>query len=263
MLFSWLRERRRRQLLAEPFPPAWLGPLEKNVAHYAVLSDAEKAKLRDTLRILIAEKNWEGCRGLVITDEMKVTVGALASLLLLGIEHDYFHTVQTVLVYPSSFRRPADDRVEGDLVPERGEELLGEAWYRGPVVLSWPDSLEAAQFPGAYPNTVLHEFAHQLDYTNGLIDGTPQLESDAQRAQWREVMTAEYERLIRRSEEGRPTLLDPYGATNEGEFFAVATESFFDQPVEMAQMRPRLYGVLRDYYRQDPAERARRHEHSP
>ncbi len=255
MIFSWLRARRRRGIVRQPFPDAWLGHLRRNVAHYDYLAEDEQARLRDDLRIFAAEKEWEGCGGLTITDEIKVTVSAQACLLLLGLKHNYFERVLSILVYPSAYAGPKDERGPDGLIHEHGAGRLGEAHYRGPVVLSWDDVLEEGRDPGLGQNVVYHEFAHQLDMLNGLIDGTPPLEAPEQYQRWREVMTAEYQQLIDASAHGRATLLDQYGTTNEAEFFAVATECFFDKPLPLARRHPRLYEVLRDYYHQDPARR--------
>jgi Mlc titration factor MtfA (ptsG expression regulator) len=125
------------------------------------------------------------------------------------------------------------------------------------VILSWADVLEEGRDPSRGQNVVYHEFAHQLDMLDGVVDGTPPLQTPAQYRAWREVMTAEYRRLVEASSLGRATLLDQYGATNEAEFFAVATECFFDKPAALERRHPRLYQVLRDYYHQDPAGRVR------
>jgi Mlc titration factor MtfA (ptsG expression regulator) len=253
MLFSWLRNRRRRRLLAAPFPEAWLEHLRRNVPLYALLSDAEQAALCDDLRLFVAEKHWEGCGGLALTDEVRVTIAAQACLLLLGIDRDSFDHVHTILVYPSGFRSPEGwAGPDGVVRPDTG--LLGQAWYRGPVILAW-DSVLAGGRDAQGRNVVLHEFAHQLDFLDGLMDGTPPLHSREQYRRWQQVMTAEYARLVAEAEHGRPRVLDAYGATDPAEFFAVATECFFEKPVPLRQQHPQLYDVLRDYYRQDPVRR--------
>jgi Mlc titration factor MtfA (ptsG expression regulator)/Zn-finger nucleic acid-binding protein len=262
MLISWLWKRRRRQLLAVPFPADWLSYIQKNVALYSLLTEAERARLRDDLRIFVAEKTWEGCGGLTITDEIKVTVAAQACLLLLGIEHDYFGRLRTILVYPAGYRPP-----EGELAPSgvvhEAVGRLGEAWYRGPLVLSWEAVRAGGQDHRDGHNVVLHEFAHQLDFLDGWADGTPPLKSPAQYRKWHEVMTAEYQRLVKESARSKATLLDDYGAANPAEFFAVATECFFEKPVHMERSHPRLYEVLREYYGQDTAARFKRRAESP
>lgn len=242
-------------MLRQPFPPAWHSYLDRNVFAYRDLKQAEQRRLQDDLRVLVAEKNWEGCGGLTITDEIKVTVAAQAALLLLGIEHDYFPKVLSVLIYPSCFLVP--DRVDADdwVVEEENHARLGEAWYRGPVILAWDELLQNGRDPSQGRNLVIHEFAHQLDFEDGLLNGTPPLTSRASHEKWRDVMTSEYERLIRDAESGRETLLDDYGAEDPMEFFAVASECFFTQPARLRDRHPELYEVLQEYYRQDPASR--------
>ncbi len=141
------------------------------------------------------------------------------------------------------------------LIHVGGSGRLGEAWYRGPVILSWADARAGGQDPRDGQNVVLHEFAHQLDMLDGSADGIPPLPAGEPTRHWRTVMKAEYERLVRESERGRATLLDEYGATSEAEFFAVATECFFEKPLPLSREHPELYGVLSDFYRQDPAKR--------
>jgi Mlc titration factor MtfA (ptsG expression regulator) len=185
---------------------------------------------------------------------MRVTIAGLAGVLLLGIEHDYYSHVLSILVYPDAYAVPAPVSPHTWLVDEE-QERLGEAWYRGPVVLSWDDVLWDAQHPGEGQNLVWHEFAHQLDMLDREINGTPPLGTREAARRWHEVMTAEFERLGDDADAGRESLLDPYGASDEAEFFSVATESFFDQPHALRAEHPGLYDLLRTYYRQDPAER--------
>lgn len=261
-----VHERRRGQIneaLAGPFPAEWLGYLRNNVSLYNHLSEGEQAKLREALRRFIAEKHWEGCGGLALTDEMKVTIAAQACLLALALPHDPYGRVQSILVYPSGYRGPEESIRPGVPVTVGGTPRLGEAWYRGPVILSWDDVRREGRHPGQGHNLVFHEFAHQLDMLDGAVDGTPPLETEEQYRRWREVMAAEFEQLRRASAQGRATLLDQYGAANEAEFFAVATECFFDRPVDLSQRHPRLYEVLRDYYHQDPAARCAGRPASP
>jgi Mlc titration factor MtfA (ptsG expression regulator) len=253
MFFSWLRRRRRAKLVAQPFPPEWLTFLLKNVAHYQHLSASEQARLRDDLRIFIAEKHWEGCGGLKMSDEIKVTIAAQACLLVLGMKHNYFDRVLSILVYPRGYRVAAEDETRDGPIFDQRNARLGEAHYRGPVVLSWAEVLSDGRSPSTGHNLVFHEFAHQLDFLDGVVDGTPPLKDAAQARRWHDVMTAEYQRLIRESASGKATVLDQYGTTNEAEFFAVATECFFDQPVALKQRHAQLYDLLKEYYQQDPA----------
>lgn len=259
MIFSWLRERRRRKVLAQPFPAEWLGYLEKNVAHYPHLSPDEQARLRDALRIFIAEKNWEGCNGLAVTEEMKVTIAAQACLMTLGLEGEPFRNLLSVLIYPAGYAVPEERWHQGWSI--MGESArLGESWYRGPVILSWEEIQDDARHPGYGNNLIWHEFAHQIDMLDRSTNGTPPLRTEQERRQWHDVMTAEFEQLRRDAASGRATLLDSYGAENEAEFFAVATECFFDCPVELREEHPRLYELLAGYYCQDPASRVTPHD---
>jgi MtfA peptidase len=257
MFLSWLRRRRRRRLLSQPFPQTWAEILTRNVYHYADLTEPEQAKLRDDLRVLVAEKNWEGCGGLAMTDEVKVTIAAQAALLLIGFEGEYFDMVQSILVYPDAYVAPDQTITKGGVVLDEESHREGEAWYRGPVILSWADALAGGRHQADGDNLVLHEFAHQLDMQNGRsTHGTPPLATREQYDRWQEVMTAEFRRLERDCNRGRRTLLDCYGTENMAEFFAVSTECFFELPVEMLEHHPQLYDILRDFYRQDPARRA-------
>ena len=176
MLFAWLRQRRRRQLLATPFPEEWLAYLRNNVALYQLLTEAEQARLRDALRVFVAEHHWEGCGGLTVTDEMKVTIAAQACLLLLNLDHEDFSRIGSILVYPSGYRTPVEHR-NPDGTVGRDPGRLGEAWYRGPVILAWDTVLSSGRRALEGQSLVLHEFAHQLDFLDGYADGTPPLPS--------------------------------------------------------------------------------------
>jgi len=249
----WIENRRRKEILSRAFPKDWLAYLRENVPHYSLLSEKEKAKLRDAVQVFVAEKNWEGCRGLEVTEEMKVTIAAQACLLTMGMEKNYFPRVKSILIYPGGFRVPRDRQLI-DITPESETmPVLGQAVHRGPVILSWSDIRK--QKGDGPQNLVIHEFAHQLDMQGGPADGTPFLSSRKLQKKWRRIMKQEYDRLVDEAVEGQVTLLDSYGATDEIEFFAVASECFFEQPVEMKRQHPQLYDVLRRYYRQDPAAR--------
>lgn len=258
-MLPFLKRWRREKLLVHPFPEEWDEILARNAVIVDCLDATERAWLEDAVRIFVAEKSWEGCGGLAMSLEIQVTVAAQACLLLMGtgFEHDYFSSVESILVYPSGFLAP-HRQVDGFLVTEGTQPRIGEAHTFGVVVLAWDEVLEDARDPGAGTSVVFHEFAHQLDMLDGVVDGTPPLGDAAAYRAWREIMTAEFEQLRRDSDRGVDTLLDSYGATDPGEFFAVATECFLDQPEDLEEEHPRLYSALRDYYHQDPAARMRR-----
>jgi Mlc titration factor MtfA (ptsG expression regulator) len=260
MIFDWLGERRRKRILAVPFPEAWVAVIERNMAHYRYLDAGERQRLRELVQVFVAEKEWEGCNGLELTDEIRVTIAAQACLLVLELEHVLYANVETILVYPSTF---VPRRVEESIFATPGIEhpmmpLLGEAHRRGPVILTWDSVRRSGRHPELGHNVVYHEFAHKLDMLDGAADGVPPLENKAEYERWERVCKAEYEGLRALSDAGREGVLDPYGSTDEGEFFAVVTEAFFDTPIELAEEHPALYEVLRAFYRQDPAARHRR-----
>ena len=185
---------------------------------------------------------------------MKVTIASQACLLLLGFKkHDYFANVLTIIVTPSTM--VDDAHGSGGLVHQDALRIQGQTSYRGPVLLSWTDARGGVRNHDDGHNVVLHEFAHKLDMMDHLVDGTPLLRHRSDYQPWIEVMTLEYESLVEAAEDGRRSFLDHYGATNPGEFFAVATECFFEQGRTMQDKHQRLYEVLRQYYGQDPASR--------
>lgn len=255
-MFKWLTKRKRKRLSAQPFPDEWLQILHANFAHFQLLNSQEQIKLKNDLRILVAEKNWEGCRGLTLTEEVKVTIAAQAALLVLGFENQYYGKLQSILVYPDAYIAPGQTITRGGLVLEGNSNRLGEAWYRGPVVFSWADALAGGRNLADGSNLVIHEFAHQLDMQNGRnIDGTPDLSTEFQYERWQQVVHEEFERLQRDCQIGHRTVLDCYGATDVGEFFAVSTECFFERPGAMKSYHPELYEIFRDYFKQDTERR--------
>lgn len=254
MVLDWLKRRRRRKLLAGPFPENWLAILRDNVPHYAGLPASQQARLRDLLRVFVAEKHWTGCGGLEMTDEVRVTIAAEACLLLLGIDGDYcFDRVRSILVYPSAFEQPEEQRSHQTLVEEH-VALSGQAWQYGPVVLAWTEVVEGARRPRDGQNVVIHEFAHQIDGLDGEMGGTPPLPSTAARRRWEQVVPREYERHVERVERGEPTLIQTYGAASRAEFFAVVSECFFEQPRKLRREHPELYDLWRQVYQIDPEE---------
>ncbi len=250
---SWFRNRRRRKLLSEPFPREFEGYLDRNVGHFSKLTAAQQSRLRDDLRVFISEKYWEGCNGLEITDEIQVTVAAMACLLVLELPDGMFDRVETILVYPDDYVAPEKTVGPDGVVREGPSARHGEAWLRGPVILSWSEARAGGQLHNDGRNLVFHEFAHQLDMLSGSSDGRPPLADAAAERRWQDVMQREQVRLQHELQQGRRTVLDPYGATNAQEFFAVATECFFERPRRLRKRHAELYSLLKDYYRQDPA----------
>lgn len=257
-MFRWFTNRRRRKLTRAPFPPEWEEILNRNVGHYCMLSEDERAHLRSLIQVFIAEKHWEGAGGLELTDEIRVTISAQACLLLLGLPHNYYRNVQSIIVYPSTVVVPERTMgvFEHTMAPvDPAQAIIGQAFQRGPVIIIWDAALRGGRHPQSGHNVIYHEFAHKLDMLDGMADGTPPLKDRAEFRDWVETCTREYLQLKNRTEKGRGSFLDAYAATNEAEFFAVATEHFFDQPELMLKHAPDLYRVLKNYYQQDPVKR--------
>jgi len=248
------KARRRNRLRAQPFSPAWLSVIRQNVPYYDRLSVAEQQELLGDIQVFVAEKNFEGCGGLELTGEIKVTIAAYACILLLHRQHDYYPRLQSILVYPDAYTAPMTRPGPGNTVIEGHETRAGESWNTGAVVVSWNHIRHRPGDPsGGGRNVALHEFAHQLDQENGSVDGAPQLPRSSQYGAWARILGHEYQELVAAADADRPTFLDKYGATNPAEFFAVITEYFFEQPQQLKALHPELYGELATFYRQDPA----------
>lgn len=252
LLGRWRRARVRRQA----FPPAWRAVLRERMPAFARLPADVQVRLKKHAQVLLAEVPFIGCAGLVVDDEVRVLVAVQASLLLLGRGDGGFEGLSQVLVYPGAFVvERTHTQADGTQRDER-QVLSGESWQQGQVVLSWDDVLAGAADPEDGRNVVIHEFAHRLDQATGTANGAPGFApgfgSAAQRRQWARVFSAEFEALQQRLARGESGLIDPYGATNAAEFFAVTTELFFERPEALAAAHPALYAQLRGFHGVDP-----------
>jgi len=252
-VFGFFKERRRKRLRSGSFPQAFREIIERNVPFYKRLPESDRHELQGLVQIFLGEKVFEGCGGLELSDEIKVTIAAQACLLLLHRQTDIYPRLITILVYPSAYLAKAVEPIGSGAVLEGEAIHLGESWSSGVVVLSWDDVRAGTSDIRDGQNLVLHEFAHQLDREDGAINGTPLLDQRSQYVAWARVLNVEYDRLRRDRRLGRATVLDEYGATNPAEFFAVATECFFERPRMLQKRHPELYEELKGFYRQDPA----------
>jgi Mlc titration factor MtfA (ptsG expression regulator) len=254
VVFGLSRKEQREKILLQPFPPDWSAILARNVPIYDRLSEVDKAELRGLIQVFLAEKVFEGCNGLEVTDEIRVTIAAQACLLLLRRETDVYPRLITVLVYPSAYVSNMPQHGPHGIVTEGPQGRLGEAWTSGVVVLSWDDVKLGASDVRDGHNVVFHEFAHQLDQEDGSSDGAPILPRRNMYSAWARVLGEEYQELQMAAETGKKSVLDTYGATEPAEFFAVATEAFFEKPVQLKKKHPELYEELKIYFNQDPEE---------
>ncbi len=253
-MFRFFKERRRRQLRAQPVPGEWRSIISRNVPFFDRLPPEDRKELLGHVQVFLAEKKFEGCAGLQLTDEIRVTIATQACLLLLHRRTDYFPQLVTILVYPSGYVVDEKRYLEGHIWSEGTVGRLGETGRQmGSMVLAWDAAKSGARDPSDGKNLVVHEFAHQLDFEDFAADGVPALGSRDDKLSWAGVMKTEFAALRAADETGIPTLLNTYGATNPAEFFAVATEAFFEQPRALRRQHPRLYSELERFFRQDPA----------
>ena len=253
-LVAWRRERVQRQA----FPASWRKILRRRVPLVRRLPAELQLQLKKHMQVFIAEKSFIGCAGLSITEEMRVVIAAQACLLILNRPTGYFRELRQILVYPGAFvvKRPVIDDI--GVRRERRQALTGESWSEGQVVLSWQDSLDGAAVADDGMNVVIHEFAHQLDQESGAANGAPPViagHRDRQGSErWSRVFREAYAGHKADVRFGHEGLIDPYGATDPAEFFAVVSEVFFEQPRDLQQGYPDLYRELSGYYRVDPAQ---------
>ena len=249
-LFS-RKARRRTRLQQAAFPAQWEVILAQQLPCFENLPPADQDKLRRHMQVFCGEKNFEGCGGLVMTDEIRVVIAAQACLLILHKDTDYYPRLSTILVYPSTYKVPKSD-FKRNFMPEASPIRQGESWRRDFVILAWDHTLGGAYNPSDGCNLVFHEFAHQLDVADGVFDGIPSLPTPHVYRSWQTVFQREYQKLCQAVEKGRSTLIDRYGATNLAEFFAVTSEVFFERPRELKKAHRELYELLCVFYEQDP-----------
>ncbi len=255
-LFHPFRDHRRERLVQQPFPPEWSQIIDRNVFCCRCLHPDERKRLEDLVKVFISEKHFEGCGGLAVTDEIRITIAAQACLLLLNLHEVYFERLVSILVYPQSFDFEQEERGETGFVTVTNLPVSGLSSSTGAVVLSWPDAIRGARNSSDGANVVFHEFAHQLDLLDDAMNGAPALDRASMYRDWAQVLGSEYQRLQREVAAGTPSLISSYGATKPAEFFAVVTELFFEKPAELRRQHPALYDEFRQYYCQDPAARA-------
>ncbi len=236
------------------FDESWRPLLTSQFRHWTMLTSGELSRMESLVAGFFHDTRWEAANGFELTEPIKVLISAQASMLLLGLDVDGYAGVSSVIVHPSTVRLRGQHPTGSGTFSSAPRYLAGQAHYRGPVLLSWAAARRGARFPDAGENVVYHEFAHQLDMLDGVTDGTPPLGDEEARRRWVEVCTAAYDAV---RAEGSP-VLRPYAGTNPAEFFAVATEVFFNRPIELCEHEPALYRELQAFYRQDPAARWRR-----
>ena len=246
------REYKRKLITNTPFKKSWRKIIQRQVPYFQTMPVDLQLQLKELIQIFIAEKRFVGKSGINIDDEIKVTIAAQACLLLLNRKTDNYPKLTTIVVYPSSFIKEQNNVRANGVVHHDRTTLVGESWGSGTLVLSWQATVEGARTPDDGHNVVIHEFAHQLDQENGTANGAPILGKNQDYHTWSQVFALEFSNLQQRIAEGETTLFDAYGATEPAEFFAVASEVFFEQSHQFNQLHPELYQQLSGYYRVDP-----------
>jgi len=244
---------RRSWLLAKPFPAAWLAIVIRRIGFYRKLQPQEQKQLLDLIRLFIADKQFFGCGGLQINDEIRITIAAEACLLLLNRTTSIYPDLHSILVYPYAFIAAHDKPAADGVVTAGNQGLLGESWQNGKIILSWDDVEKGmADFHDGH-NVVLHEFSHQLDSESGSANGLPLMRTSNIK-QWAKVFSAGFAALNSAAARHQHSVMDYYGATNAAEFFAVATETFFEKPLQLQLKHPELYAELEKYFKVDPSQ---------
>lgn len=247
------KSKRRAALRGRPLTAKQSATVRRNVPYVATLSAEDERELAGHIQVFLAEKTFVACGGLVMTNEIKLTIAAQACILLLHRKTDYYPGLESILVYPSAYVAKKTRRRLGYLVVESDEVRLGESWVHGAVVLAWDAVKRGASNIHDGHNVVLHEFAHQLDAEDGAMNGAPDLGTRSLYSAWAHALGVEYAKLVEQVAAHKPGDIDAYGATSPPEFFAVVTEAFFEQGSQLRTKHPDLYAVLRAFYRQDPA----------
>ncbi|MEW6646808.1 MAG: M90 family metallopeptidase [Pseudomonadota bacterium] len=245
--------RRRRTLARHPIPDALWQAATRRLPVNAALTPAEQARLREQATLLLAAKTISGAGGSEPDDAMRVHIAALAALPLLGLDLDWYDNWHEIVVYPDTFVQEHEWEDEFGVMHRERRALDGESWLQGPVVLAWPEIEASGQGSGF--NLVIHEIAHKLDMLNGDANGHPPLQRGMSNADWNAAFSAAYADMVRRDEAGLDTPLDPYAADAPEEFFAVASEAFFETPAQLHAAYPAVYEQLCLFYRRDPLAR--------
>ncbi|NWK57375.1 zinc-dependent peptidase [Verrucomicrobiaceae bacterium N1E253] len=242
-----LRRSRRRAWMAMRLDEDARRQVAEDFPLFARLPDMVRDELEGLMHVFMEEKNFEACGGLEeVSGHMQRVIAAQACLLLVNRKHDFYRNLRSILLYPSAYKARG----------EHGDEdvRLGESWHSGSVVLAWDSVVSGGRNEEDGHHVTLHEFAHQLDQVDGAADGVPELSTVGCYREWASVFSSAFERFQTKLEKGKRTVIDPYGATNPAEFFAVLTETFYEKPRQLKEHYPKVYDQLRRYYRVDPLE---------
>lgn len=250
-LTHWLENRRINKL---GFTAAqW----ESAIADWPVMlryQGAERDKLRDMTFRFLAQKSFTSGAGFQFTDAMGLKIATMACVPILHLGLDWYKRWRTVIIYEGGFVPNRAYRSRDGVIHSKGPALSGEAWFRGPLILSWDAVNEsgAQTANGKASNVVIHEVAHKLDMLRDGANGAPPMHPNMRSGEWHRIFTAAWDRLQADYQQQRPLPLNEYGLTSPAEFFAVCSETFFEAPTTMQEHMPEVYRLLCQFYRQQP-----------
>ncbi len=250
-LRKYVRNARRGKLFKTPLDASRIAILQKYVTLYSKLPQSLREELHGHINIFLDEKKFIGREGIEITDEVRIVVAGNACLLLLQGNKRRFTGFSSILIYPNAYVAH-EVQHDGLITTEQPSRRAGESWVRGPIVLSWANVHSGSVNAEDGHNVVIHEFAHKLDEQSGHMNGLPVLNNESDYKAWNKVLSEEYGALHGRAERGVNKVIDEYGTVSPAEFFAVASESFFEKPVQMKKRLPELYRQLQTFYNIDP-----------
>jgi Mlc titration factor MtfA (ptsG expression regulator) len=251
VVWGAVRARRRAARFSEPFPAEWRALLERSLPLYRRIPPDLRLKLEPIVRAFLTDVRFIGCRGLQVTDEMRLVIAVQACLLIVARDSRAYESLGSVLIYPDEFIVNQTDEDEAGVITEGESVLSGQSLDTAQIVLSWRDVQDHGTDDEIY-NVVVHEFAHFLDNAlDGTLTDTASGRKDFEA--WHDLLEREYQALCDAVERGDDTLIDPYGTESTVEFFAVATEAFCEQPGNLKRLHPALYADLATFYGLDPA----------
>jgi len=251
LLNTWRRWRRRHILGRYPLDEGEWHDARRALPWLSALDAADLDRLRELVTLFLHDKRFFGAAGLEVERRMGLVIAALACIPVLHLDYRWLRGWKTVVVYPGEFRTRHRHEDDAGLVSEESMDQAGESWERGPLVLSWEDVEAAVEWPADGENVVFHEIAHKLDMLNGDANGMPPLHAGMDASAWASDMQEAFDELNRELDSGRETQIDPYAASDPAEFFAVASEYYFEAPAILRGAMPAVFAHLERFYRPD------------
>lgn len=251
--YPYLLDWRERQLYRKSLPPHWQALLGDRLPFYRQLSAQQRQKLEAKIQLFLQQKQFIPCNDFVLTDEVQLLIAAQACYLALNLGSNPYPRLDTILIYPDAFQVKQITSMDGYVVEEEETLRAGESWGKaGQLILAWGTiAWDLERWQDGH-NVIFHEFAHQLDMGDGAMNGVPKLARSDDYQKWQSIFTAEYQQLLSQLKNNLPTVIDPYGATDPCEFFAVVTETFFEKGEQLRRHHKQLYEVLQKYYQLFP-----------